>query len=566
MPRKVFISVLGTGNYSKCTYGTDNFQCETHFIQEATLKMIGADKWDEGDRVYIFCTDGATKQNWNEEPVGNNGLPKDYKGLSVVLKEMQLKCTFERCLIVDGDNEDEIWKIFSSIYGKLNEGDQLYIDITHAFRYQPMLVLVLVNYAKFLKNVSVESLTYGNFEVFRAGKTAFAPIMDLLPIVKLQDWTFAAADYMENGYAGRLKKLASDELKPILREAKGTNENATNLKSFINYMEAIALERQTCRGLNVTSNENVDAISQLTTNIDEALLPLFVPVFHEITKSISTTEWRTNSEKNCLLAAKWCYERHLYQQAITFLKESITSYVCGRAKWSVCDKESREIADAAISIKEVRLLAAKFPDKKIEEKWNETARKNAEKVLCLLDSGIINEKLCETYTKIGGTRNDFNHAGFRGNATKPNQLIDRINGYFKDVEALWNEETSEEPERTPLFINLTNHPVESWSDEQKAAAAVYGEPMDMPFPSVSPEMENEEMDRLVEDYAGQIEKLCKTHRITVHLMGEMTFTFRLVGRLKAMGIRCVASTTERVVEEHDGVRTSTFEFVKFREY
>jgi len=557
MSRKVFISVLGTGNYKECTYGTDNFQCATTFIQEATLRMIGADKWDEGDRVYIFCTEGATKQNWNEVPVGDNGLQKDYKGLSVVLKEMQLKCTFERCPIVDGDNEDEIWKIFSSIYGKLNDGDQLYIDITHAFRYQPMLVLVLVNYAKFLKNVSVESLTYGNYEVLKAKKTTVAPIMDLLSIVKLQGWTFAAADYMENGHAGRLSTLASDELKPILKEARGTNENATNLKKFINYMEAIALERQTCRGLDVTFNKNVDAISQLVANIDEALLPLFVPVFHEIAKSISTTEWRTNSDKNCLLAAKWCYEKHLYQQAITFLKESITSYVCSKAKWTACDIKSRDIADAAISIKAYNTK---------EEEWNETARKNAAKVSWLLDSGIINDQLSKTYTKLGGTRNDFNHAGFRDNATKPAQLINKIKGYLVEVEALWNEDNSEKPERTSIFINLTNHPVEKWSNEQKAAATVYGEPMDMPFPSVSPEMENEEMDRLVEDYAGQIEKLCQTHRITVHLMGEMTFTFRLVGRLKAMGIRCVASTTERVAEEQDGVRTSIFKFVKFREY
>ena len=61
--------------------------------------------------------------------------------------------------------------------------------ITHAFRYLPMLVLVLANYAKFLKNVTVKSLTYGNYEA-REGTNA--PIVNLLPIAALQDWTTAA--------------------------------------------------------------------------------------------------------------------------------------------------------------------------------------------------------------------------------------------------------------------------------------------------------------------------------------------------------------------------------------
>jgi hypothetical protein len=38
----------------------------------------------------------------------------------------------------------------------------------------------------------------------------------------------------------------------------------------------------------------------------------------------------------------------------------------------------------------------------------------------------------------------------------------------------------------------------------------------------------------------------------VHLMGEMTFTFALVRKLQAAGIRCVASTTARDVVEEGG--------------
>ena len=55
--------------------------------------------------------------------------------------------------------------------------------------------------------------------------------------------------------------------------------------------------------------------------------------------------------------------------------------------------------------------------------------------------------------------------------------------------------------------------------------------------------------------------------VTIHIMGEMTFTFRLVEKLKAAGIRCVASTSERVVQElSDGKKVVQFSFVRFREY
>ena len=50
-------------------------------------------------------------------------------------------------------------------------------------------------------------------------------------------------------------------------------------------------------------------------------------------------------------------------------------------------------------------------------------------------------------------------------------------------------------------------------------------------------------------------------------MGEMTFVFRMVKLLKRRKIKCVASTTERnVIEHEDGSKTFHFEFVQFREY
>ena len=50
-------------------------------------------------------------------------------------------------------------------------------------------------------------------------------------------------------------------------------------------------------------------------------------------------------------------------------------------------------------------------------------------------------------------------------------------------------------------------------------------------------------------------------------MGEMTLTYKIVQRLKANDIVCLASSTDRIVEDvSDGEKLVKFDFVRFREY
>lgn len=118
-----------------------------------------------------------------------------------------------------------------------------------------------------------------------------------------------------------------------------------------------------------------------------------------------------------------------------------------------------------------------------------------------------------------------------------------------------------------LFINFSNHPSKYWDDKQRKASQNYGELFDMPFPQIAPNASYEELQILAQDCVNKIASLGDSQSITVHIMGEMTFTFMVVTRLKEMGITCLASTTERKVTMNaDGTKQSEFSFVKFREY
>lgn len=116
-----------------------------------------------------------------------------------------------------------------------------------------------------------------------------------------------------------------------------------------------------------------------------------------------------------------------------------------------------------------------------------------------------------------------------------------------------------------MFINLTNHPSENWSGEQLEAAQRYGEIVDMPFPNIEPFFTTKDIEDLADITVDGIKGLDANP--IVHVMGEMTFSYAIVSRLKALGITCVASTTERNIRMMlDGKKISEFKFVQFREY
>jgi len=570
MARKVFISVLGTGLYNECTYADgDNKQPPTRFVQVAMLQAVGASHWGADDMVLIALTDGARKANWevenNKRARRNRDTCKDeyvtYVGLKQELDKLNLPCQVVEAAIPDGKNEDEIWEIFNVLFDKLNEGDELYIDLTHAFRYLPMLVLVLINYAKFLKHVTVARMTYGNYEAFLKKETDVAPIVDLLPIVSLQEWTSAAADYLQNGYAEKLEKLSLQELRPILARTQGQDPDAVNLKNFVKAVRTFTEEMQACRGINITKGESATRAMRYVNQIDRTVITPLQPVLKEIKSKI---EPFTSQTTNCLEAADWCFKNLQYQQAVTLLKEWITSFVGAQFGIDFGDRDGREVVDKALAYCFDK--NQKFTDK--------DAAEYAEKhpvFTTIIDSELLkNDILKKLYSGVPEIRNDFNHAGFRPNPCNVNRIKTRIKNYLDQARQLVKSVSTPVAERQALpklFINLTNHPSGEWSEEQLAAARQLGDVEDMEFPDIAPHADEVELDQLAAEYARRIVSRAAGHETTVHVMGEMTFTHRLVTLLQDAGVRCVASTTVRDVStDIVGNKVVAFHFSRFRDY
>jgi len=121
-----------------------------------------------------------------------------------------------------------------------------------------------------------------------------------------------------------------------------------------------------------------------------------------------------------------------------------------------------------------------------------------------------------------------------------------------------------------MLINLSNHPLNTWQENQISAAKTkYGEIVDIAFPLIPPEEGLEFIHNIANEYLEKIEeKIKKTsdYENAVHIMGELTFTYVLVNKLREKGIKAIASTTRRDVVETAEGKLSRFSFIRFREY
>ena len=122
-----------------------------------------------------------------------------------------------------------------------------------------------------------------------------------------------------------------------------------------------------------------------------------------------------------------------------------------------------------------------------------------------------------------------------------------------------------------MLINLSNHPSTRWNEKQmNATIEEYGSVQDIQFPNIPPAATTKEVRQMAKTYVQQIRELAKNEDnqpFAAHVMGEMTFMFRVVKLLRRSGIECVASTTERnTIENDDGSKTFLFNFVQFRAY
>lgn len=438
MSRKVFISVLGYSNYGECCYVKDGFKSsKVRFIQEATLDYLQTlEKWTKDDVAYILLTNEAEQANWYDNGHKNRDTGETIicQGLSSRLNMQHYQFPIKTIQnLPHGNSETEIWDIFEKVFAELRDEDELYFDLTHGFRYLPMLIMVLINYSKFLKQTLVKSITYGNYESRNTENEA--PIIDLLPLSALQDWTYAAGQFLDSGNVQRLVELGNKSLSPILRVAKGNNLEATNLKKFLNLLNSNIEDLHTCRGINIVESKKIKDLILQINQLQSTIIKPLNPVFEKIREQFNDFSEEPDV-RNGFVAASWCVNNGLYQQAITILQENIVTYICQRQNIDYTDKEKRGMINKAFNIH-----YSNTP----ENDWMFSSLQTADEVeqqkfqiKNILKDEIL-KRLSNSFMVCTTIRNDFNHAGMNKESAKSTTLKERIKERIIKVMDIINE-------------------------------------------------------------------------------------------------------------------------------
>ena len=404
---RVYLSFLGTNDYVDCHYVLDGQESPpVRFVQEAIVRLRCAD-WTREDRLVFFLTDAAARQNWEDGHFTDaKGAPK--KGLRSCLQALKLPCQVQPVTIVEGRHEGDIWQIFNTVLQQIKANDQVIVDITHAFRSIPLLAMVILGYAQVIKNIKIDGIYYGAFEVL--GPVAAvrqmplaerrAPIFDLTPFSALLDWTMAIDRFLATGDARWVCELAQNKVRPLLKETRGQDQEAQAIRRLAHLLENFTRNLSTCRGREISSNA-VALQQALAGSQYPDLLPPFKPLLYKLSKRMQAFTGETI--KDGVRAARWCLEHNLIQQGITILQETLLTYFVLQARGEPTQKKSRDLASQAVTI---------FLHDLDPAHWHAPAANHPEVIERHMAYFRENAEAAKVYRNLSQPRNDINHAGY----------------------------------------------------------------------------------------------------------------------------------------------------------
>lgn len=415
---KKIITFLGTGAYKETTYSYadkstgEEISVTTRFIQEAVHKIVGGNSV-----LYVALTNGAKETNWLDK--GEN------KGLRTVLESKEIP--YREVLLADGKNEEQMWSNFEAIFDILEEGDQVYIDVTHSFRSIPIIIMSVINYAKFIKNITINAIYYGAFDATVDGIT---PIFDLSLFNIITDWTIGAEKFINAGDSESITKIMEKTVGSILRDTKGASEEAQICKTINKNLKAFSDALYTVRGDEISKvggqlKGSLELIKKIEENhvlkpFEKILEKIYEKVhFYTNFGSSENFQYKVNIVRDIHDTVKLCRDLNLIQQAYTLLLENIINYLCIVGDLDLLNREIRE------TVSKVILYYHPMKDIILDDKCKEIHEKI---------KNYLNEDIAILYNDLGDYRNDFNHAGLREHSRKAKTFKENLNEYIDKFE------------------------------------------------------------------------------------------------------------------------------------
>lgn len=328
------LTFLGTGKYKEVTYvWQEEKAVQTYLFPEAVAHIF------EPEKLLVFVTETAkNKQPCSSKHSAHNQTtprPEKEKTYLEVLQD-RLGAIVEPVDIPEGRSEAELWEIFDRVASTVNEGDKIVLDITHAFRSIPMLVLTIAAYLRRTKGVTVEHIVYGAYEARKPFKDPpdpedRAPIFDLTPLLDLLDWLSGAEILLKQGDGRSLgQKLV--EIHQRLRH-QGGDMLPEKLKTLGNLLSTFSQDLWLNRPLQAMQKADilVNSLKEAAHEVSQWAKPFGV-ILEQVSSELSQLSYyepKTLNIENLLKQREfiyYCLQKGLIVQAVTYAREWVVNW------------------------------------------------------------------------------------------------------------------------------------------------------------------------------------------------------------------------------------------------
>ena len=356
---KILITALGSGTYNK-EKNEKEYKPATYYVEEGhpleETELIASaihEQW-KMDKIIFIGTTGSMWSNVYKFYCNNKGIKKneDYYNK---LKNTELKANkdtpIEKLEIekfnttFDGkikgivikygvDNKENLENFHSiiEIEKEIEDGDEIFIDITHSFRSMSFWLFLIMTYLKDVsnKNIEIKNITYGMFEAQNEKKET--PIASLNLFIDILKW-FKGASELKN-YGNSYSILEELEKNLEDKDIKNELENFSNAMN-INYIDSLK-----------ESLKNFDTIKNKLDNLEGPGKYIVPQIFENFINEFKfqNDEKLSNEEKKYLLRAKlakWHCDQKRYTMAAININEAIVDFIMDVLTFPIKDTKAK---------------------------------------------------------------------------------------------------------------------------------------------------------------------------------------------------------------------------------
>jgi CRISPR-associated DxTHG motif protein len=591
------VSFLGLSNYEAVPYEIERFSGGQRVRTARTVlkdvaTVLAA---DEPCSLVMLGTSDAEAKWFGPEPLFPRELRKGLDASSGGSKRHPL-LGFRQIPV--GETRAQHWEVFQTLVEALQPKpltlsynghraqkepqppEEIVLDITHGFRSAPFFAASAVAFQRSeQRRLGLSGprfrIVYAHYEPWKRGADPegyVVPIWYFDDLVEVLDWNTAIDDLMRHGRADELEQRVKASQAEATRAARKEGLDFPKLQQFGRAARTFADGLATAR------------IPEIITERSTALVKAIQLCREDLVRHIPPLALQL---------------RRLEAQAQKLAAPAVVSPEGIRASLELAGlyMDLQRYAEAAITLRETGVSAYSVelagervlqPHHGAREKQRggdkgfDEERAHHEKQLMGEDAAAKSaalESLRRLMRKIGDLRNDVEHGGFREQSREGSGIRGELKEKLEHFRKLYpptgqghQERDDASPAGEGVFLNLSNHGVSTWSQEQQEAARALGlgEPADLPggMPLVVPEADTEEVNALAEELA---QRAVAQGARGAHVAGEFTLTLALVRALQGRGIPCYAATTHREVEECSSPNGETqkvvkFHFIRWRRY